>query len=171
MTGTCSVAVRRTESGYLLRITGRGTSRESPVLRGFVAGVMDDGADVVLDLTACEHLDSTFLGCLVILHQHAENGSGSFAVRVDDSARERLLQNVRLHRFFTFADTTPACLGDSVSLPVADFSTSEFGRHLLETHSKLADLGGPAAETFRAIAAQLARELNDFSPPASGHEV
>ncbi len=86
----CQIGIYRTLTGYLFRITGRGTLRESPAFRDFVCGAIEDGAQVVLDLSACEHLDSTFLGCLVMIHQRGESDGGSFALFADRAIRENL---------------------------------------------------------------------------------
>ena len=94
----CSIEILRIEKGYLFRIVGRGTLRESPAVRDFVCGAIEDGADVVMDLSQCEHLDSTFLGCLVILHQRAERDGGSFSVFADELARQRLFGVSHLDR-------------------------------------------------------------------------
>ena len=64
--------VARTPGGYCLRVEGRGTMRESQSAAQFVAGPLErEGATVVVDLSACDHLDSTFLGCLVEMQRKA----------------------------------------------------------------------------------------------------
>ena len=163
MAEPCTVTIHRTVSGCLLRIAGRGTMRESPSVRDFVLGALADGADVVLDLSECERLDSTFLGCLVMLHEGGKSCDGSFAVFADESVREKLLGSVRLHRLLTFEDERPDCLGDPVMLNVSILEQIEFGHHLLETHRKLAELGGPAAGSFRRAVEQLEKELDALS--------
>ncbi len=161
MGDACTLTIARTESGYLFRIAGRGTMRESPSVRDFICGAIEDGADVVLDLSACEYLDSTFLGCLVMLHDRGKSQDGSFAVFAEQSKREKLLGTVQLDRFLNFADQRPHGVGDPVTLHVSVLERTEFGQHLLETHRKLAELGGPAADTFRKVADQIARELGE----------
>ena len=87
----CTLAIRRTESGYLFRVVGRGTMQASPTVQEFVCSALDDGADVVLDLSACEYLDSTFLGCLLILDKRGSGAAGSFTVHASDLVRQKLL--------------------------------------------------------------------------------
>ena len=67
--------------------------------------------------------------------------------------------SVHLDHFLNFADECPAGAGAPVTLHVSALDRAEFGQHLLETHRKLAELGGPAADTFRKVADQIAREL------------
>jgi anti-anti-sigma regulatory factor len=162
MAEACTVAIHRLDSGCLLRVEGRGTLRESPAVRDFACCAIENGADVFIDLSACDYLDSTFLGCLVILHERGTNSDGSFAVVADEDARRKLLHKVRLDRVLTFVSERPPCLGPPVPLKVSALERTDFCRHLLETHRKLAELGGPAADTFRGIAQQLAKELDSL---------
>jgi len=159
MENACTLTVDGTESGYVCRIEGRGTMGESPHVRDFICGAIADGAHVVLDLSTCEYLDSTFLGCLVMLHARGENQDGSFRIFADPSRREKLLGTVHLDHYLNFTDECPAGTGDPVTLDVSVLDRAEFGEHLLETHRKLAELGGPAAGTFQKVADQIAREL------------
>lgn len=163
MSDPCTLTIRRTASGYVFRVAGRGTMRESPTLRDFVCGAMEDGADVVVDLAGCEYLDSTFLGCLVLLHKRGQTCDGSFAVLAEDCVRKKLLATVGLDHVLEFAEQSPQCMGTPVTLPLTDLERREFHAHLLETHRKLAELGGPTAGTFRRIADQMAKEVGEDS--------
>ena len=159
MSGACELSIRRTASGYVVRIAGRGTMRESPAVRDFVSGAIEDGADIWLDLAACDYLDSTFLGCLVLLQQRGRRGRGSFTVLADETVRRRLMSSVQLGPLLQFAASCPPCSGAAVTLPVVNLPRTEFGQHLLETHRNLAELGGPSAESFRSVAEQIEKEL------------
>ena len=37
-----NIAIHRSDTGYLFRIVGRGTVRESPAVRDFVCGALED---------------------------------------------------------------------------------------------------------------------------------
>src|SRR5579875_1841293 len=61
-----TLAFARTESGYRLRVQGRGTMPQSHCVQNFVAEALaKDDRVVVLDLSEADYLDSTFLGCLL----------------------------------------------------------------------------------------------------------
>src|SRR5690349_3855422 len=59
-----ALRVAPTENGCVIRIEGRGTMKQSPAPRAVALETLhgDDHAVVVIDLSACEFLDSTFLG-------------------------------------------------------------------------------------------------------------
>ena len=161
MDKSCTLMIHRTESGYRLAVQGRGTLRQSPAVRDFVCGAMDDSLDVVVDLSECEYLDSTFLGCLVILQRRGKDSKASFSISANETKRQELLAPLHLDRFFSFAEAPPESQGQSVPLRITHLERAEFGRHLQETHDMLAKLGGPAARIFRSIAKRLSGELGD----------
>src|SRR3954470_14503915 len=79
---TSALKVARTATGYCLRVEGRGTLRESRSAVEFAAKPLETpGTTLVVDLGACDHLDSTFLGCIVEMQRRAARaGPGKFTV-------------------------------------------------------------------------------------------
>ena len=159
MKESCTLVVHRFDGGYLIDVTGKGTVQESRMLRDFVSRVLESGAPVILNLNHCSYLDSTFLGCIVILHQQAKASGTDFAVSVSSEVRDRLLKPSQLHQLLRFVDPPPTGLSHPVELPAVDCDEKEFCKHLCDAHLALAKLGGPAADTFRRIADDLTREL------------
>jgi hypothetical protein len=92
------------------------------------------------------------------MHQRGHECRGRFGVLADDTARQRLLSKCRLDRALGFVTASPTCTGNPVPLPVTELERHALGAHLLETHQRLSELDGPAAETFRRIVEQLQRE-------------
>src|ERR1041384_4057628 len=66
-----TLKVAPTENGCMIRIEGRGTMLESTAAKNVALATLkgDDCAAVVFDLSACDYLDSTFLGCIAELHR------------------------------------------------------------------------------------------------------
>lgn len=159
MNGECEITVGRTGDGYLVRLAGRGTMQQSPSLRDFACGALEDGAAVVVDLSECDYLDSTSLGCLVVLHKRAESNGGRFEVVVDDAKRRQLFGSCNLDQVLHLRDEPPQTTSDVVSLPTTDLERDEFGRHLLETHEELVRAGGPQMNAFKSVVERLRKEL------------
>ncbi len=154
------IAICRTEAGYLVRIAPRGTVQESPAVRDFVCRALGEGIHIVLDLSTCEYLDSTFLGCLVLMHQRGCDSPGSLAVFAEKPVRHRLFATCQLESLLSFAASCPPCNSEPIALRTALLDRRELCEHLIATHRKLAELGGTAADAFRRIAEQLTAELN-----------
>jgi anti-anti-sigma regulatory factor len=165
--GTSAIHVAQGSAGFLVRVEGWGTMRESPLLQEFAWECLDGNASpLVVDLSACEYLDSTFLGCLVGLHRHFGRGSSPrFVVAAGPQQRQRLLAPLQLHRVLKLIDEAPQPSGDWLALctgrgpPASD--PKQLGQHLLECHRRLAELGGTNEVVFSPIVEQLARDLRE----------
>jgi anti-anti-sigma factor len=158
--------IEHCSDGYLIALIGRGTLRESPALRDFVGQCLEKRLRVVVELTDCVYLDSTFLGCLIGLHKQSLGlGGRLFRVFADEDCRLRLLCTSGLHRLFDFAAERPDTTGDGMALDFGHFDSRTLGAHVMTSHRLLADLGGEDADSFRAIADRLQKELG--MPPSA----
>lgn len=152
----------RTDGGYLIRVEGRGTMRESPAVREFAAQCLDQQRELTLsvDLFACEYLDSTFLGCLVGLHRRCQADPPiHLKVCVDPATRRRLLGATRLDMVLQCVESSPEPVGPWVPIATPELAKRDFGLHVLECHERLAELECPSAPAFKAVVEQLSREL------------
>jgi hypothetical protein len=156
--------------GVAIKVEGAGTMQESPVIHAFAERQLTqpDGGAVVIDLSACTYVDSTFLGGLVSLfkrHGTKITGPGSvpnarFTIYAPGPARQVLFGTSRLDRVFCFIDHPPTVAAQSVPLqPSSSTSREELGHYIVECHRRLAELGGVEAETFGRVADAIAEEL------------
>ena len=153
-----------TRQGYCVRVAGRGTMRESPALRAFALRVLDEPGRPTLDvdLTACEYLDSTFLGGLLGLFRRFEQSgpSGRLAIAGPTEVLHRLLGPTRLEAILPLRAESAERLGEDVPIPPQALDSDDLCRHVLESHRRLAELGGANAAVFGPIADRIASELD-----------
>ncbi len=151
-----------TEGGYLLRIVGRGTFTESPAFRDFVTRCLDmEGRpQVVIDVSQCEYLDSTFMGCLIWLHKHAESGSRLRFLATPEKIRD-LFAFCMLDRVLNMTHECPTPTDEFVVLTMVDIEQHELGRHIAQCHQRLADLGTKEAARLQSVANRLEREIGN----------
>ena len=159
MKDATAVTVSRGLSGYVVALSGRGTCEESLAVRDFAMGAMNEGEDVVVSVVDCEYLDSTFLGCLAVLSKRGRKLGDRFHVHANDPIRSQFFYPARLDRVLPFCEDLPTTQG-AVPLEAEERQVDSFGRHLLETHEELANLGGPDAAAFRRVASRLRDELD-----------
>jgi anti-anti-sigma regulatory factor len=161
MANLSSLKVSRTRSGYCIRVEGRGTLRESPTVHAFARHVLDsEPAAVVIDLSACDHLDSTFLGCLIDLHRrYGALRPPRFSLAAPAEARKRLLAPSGLDALFHYLEDRPELIGEDVELSPLSLQREELGKHVLECHRRLVELGGPVGAAYQGIVDRLAEEL------------
>ena len=153
----------RTAEGFIVRVVGRGTAQESPSLSAFVGQYLEahEQASLFVDLSGCDYLDSTFLGCLLTLHQQCQGRDAfDFHVVADDAKRKKLLSPTKLDSVLEVTAGGPQALGGFVDMTLTKLDKRAFGRHVVDSHRALADLPCPQAGLFRKIADQLAQELN-----------
>ena len=182
MASPSALRVARTEGGCCVRVEGRGTMKESPAVQEFVVRTLTAAAAatpgaapaagvVTIDLSACDYLDSTFLGCLLGLHKQfspkaAGGGAGeaelsAFAVAAPPERIAKLFGPTRLDRLIHPRSNVPCVAGEWVPLevptPVSD--KRDLTLHVLECHRRLAEVEGPQQAAFLRIAEQLEREV------------
>jgi anti-anti-sigma regulatory factor len=170
---TSAIRVAQGGAGFLVRVEGRGTMHESPMLQEFAWECLEGNASVlVVDLSSCEYLDSTFLGCLVGLHRYFGRGSPPrFVVAAGPQQRQRLLAPLQLQRVLKLIDEAPQHPGDWLTLCAAGRDSpagdpKQLGRHLLECHRRLAELGGTNEAVFGPIVEQLSCDLREVEQRA-----
>ncbi len=162
----------RTDTGCLIRVVGRGSMRESRVCHDYARRCLEaaedrpvgEGPFFTIDLSECERLDSTFLGCLVDLHKRFNRGGDvRFTVVAPLEVARELLSVSRLDRLLPVRSEAPPTRGEGTSLvDHLPANAQQLGRHVMECHRRLAEQGGPTSEVFARIADQLEKELEEL---------
>lgn len=161
MPASSVLKVARTRAGYLLRVEGKGTLRESPAVSQFAERVLNDPENsLAFDLSSCEYLDSTFQGCLVVLHKRFDSGpSPRVLIAAPPQTCARLLHREHLDSIFSLTDASPEAVGEDLTLPTLALDSVELAQHVMECHRRLAEVDGPSRQAFAEVADQFAREL------------
>ena len=157
---TTLLQVVRTADGFLIRIQGRGTLKASPALEQFVRTSLGSDHRIVVDLSRCEYLDSTFLGCLLKLRLHLQ-GSGQFVLMTAAGGRANLFGCSRIDDLFDFTDELPDTIGSDIDLEIEALEADELARHIMHCHRVLGDSGTRDAADFRSVADRIQVELDN----------
>jgi anti-anti-sigma regulatory factor len=166
MAAATTVSVGRTRTGYCVRIEGRGTLRESPAVHAFADWMLADPAnDLVLDLSACDYVDSTFMGCMAWLQRRFGGPGrqpGRVAFVVPPPTGRRAIETMHLESVLNLIPSAPPLVGASTVIPAPELSPEDLGRHILECHRRLVEIDTGNEAIFGPIVARLAR---DFEKP------
>ncbi len=167
MSDSEKLAVCHTRDGFLLRVVGRGTMKESPAAREFVEQALSKNppGEIGIDLAECDYLDSTFLGCLIGMQRCCAKLGTRLAVYANPSRCQQLLGPTRLEKVLRCSATVPQPVSGWVPLTLPSLDRQEFGWHVLECHRRLAELDCPQAAAFQAVCDQLAEDLAEPQPP------
>jgi len=157
--------VRVSQYGPLLelQVQGRGNMQQCPAMRNWVEERLGGGCTRVwIDLSRATHLDSTFIGTLLILNRRLLAGGGERIVLAAPSAAcAPLLSHMHVQNQFVVSNDPPESRQwqDELRVEANTLSSYGFKQNVVDAHQELADLGGPASEQFRELAAQMAKEL------------
>lgn len=161
MSSRSQACISRNVRGYAVRIEGRGTLRESAAVHAFARYVLDvEPGTLVLDLSSCDYLDSTFLGALVALQKrYGQAEPYRFLIVAGPDVRKRLFGPNCLDAFFQYTDELPPALGAERELPAPRPARDALGRHILDCHQRLLELGGPSQQAIEEVVEQLSLEM------------
>lgn len=157
-----SLKLARNRSTYVFRIEGRGTIRESKAFQTLAEDILetDDGL-VTLDLSACNYLDSTFLGSIAILHRRfGQAKAPRFVVHAARSHCRSLFGPTHLDTIVSIAEQLPSTIGDFEEVEIKEDAAPSLGRHVMHCHQRLAEIDSPHQQKFAAIAQRLEDELS-----------
>jgi anti-anti-sigma factor len=160
------IRVHQHDQTITLQIEGQATMKHSPAVRQFAEQCFaEDTTALSVDLRHCTHMDSTFLGTLLFLKRLVERReAGRFALISPAPQCRQILQQMGLGKIFPVVDGEELPVSVWRDLPSGPEDILAFKRNVVQAHQELGRLEGPAGETFRELAEQLAQELAAEKP-------
>jgi anti-anti-sigma factor len=156
-----SIQIGQVQGVNWIRLIGKGTYTHSACFHEIVEEFFQQHSrQVVVDLTRCSYLDSTFLGCLVRLCRQYHTPPGKrFVIVATEQKQVQLFASSQLQRFLIFDNAHAADTNswDEVEIMWTDART--LGRHVMQCHRTIGELNIPDADKFARIAEHLAAEL------------
>jgi anti-anti-sigma factor len=157
----CVLKVAPTETGCCVRVEGQGTMHESPTARDVAVRALESGATVVIDLSACTYLDSTFLGCLMeLFRRFGRSQPPRYFMFGTNDAIKKVLGPTHIDRLIPQLPEPPAVRGEWVEVKSQTLEKRQQLRHVLDCHRALAGVEGPMKGAFARIAEQIEKELD-----------
>jgi anti-anti-sigma factor len=163
MSTSSRLTVGRTRAGYLITLEGRGTLLQSPAFQELVERCLgEETSMVVVSLSGCDYLDSTFLGTLISLHRQY-NSTGKARLQIDAPAelRNGLLHTGNLDQLLTFANERPRVVGTMAEVEITRPGKDEIAESVEQAHRLLAELDGADSEAFGRIAQRIVQERSE----------
>ena len=147
----------------VLRVVGRATFKISRDLRDFASARMADGVQsIVVDLSECVTMDSTFMGVLAMIGIQGRDRLHLVLVNADEENRE-LLDGIGVSRVWTYADEPVPDGGWMMLCKAAAGAADNMGAlapTMLEAHRTLMDLDPANVPRFRDVVELLGSEVN-----------
>jgi anti-anti-sigma regulatory factor len=141
-----------------VRVDGKGSHQNCAELKAFVLEkvITKGGQRVIVDLSLCTGMDSTFMGLLACLAGRLEGGGGALQVINAAGRNGELLRNLGLAEIFTVDDheehlPAPAVVPDCAALPKEPCGRDERVEICLECHEALVAADDRNAPKFRDV--------------------
>ena len=141
-----------------VRIQGKGSHQNSPELKAFVQDRVQSsgGQRVIVDLSFCTGMDSTFMGTLTCISGRLGEAGGSLHIIHAAGRNGELLRGLGLDEIFTVDDgeehlPEPAVAPACAAVPAAVCSKQERTEICLESHEALAAADQRNATKFRDV--------------------
>jgi anti-anti-sigma factor len=123
-------------------------------------GMRQGGSRLLVDLSRCAYMDSTFLGTLLLLKRNIERQpAGRFGLVAPSRECQQLLDQMGLDDVFPVA-TEEELAADCWTALSAELDDPEaFQLNVVDAHFELASLPGRAGEPFKKVARFLAQDM------------
>ncbi len=152
--------VARSDDTVYVRVSGLGTMHNAMTLRAFGERMAEEGFQrLLIDLDACDGVDSTFMGVLVGLR--GLFGADMLVVLNANAHCMDQMSSVGLHHLLTFSDK-PQPLPDEVELtplPAGELSARERLELMRKAHQALVEIDRRNRDKFGAFLDALDAQL------------
>jgi anti-anti-sigma regulatory factor len=146
----------------LVRIIGRGTFMCSQSLRDFGSQSISSGIKkLIIDLSECDGMDSTFMGVLAMLAQ--QDRSVGVEICNADDYKKKLLAGLGIKRLFCFAHTDTDDITWQTLLEAKADDPLARGRVMLEAHETLIDADPENVPKFKDVVDFLRLDIQEQS--------
>ena len=171
MSTPSSVLVGRVNRTVWVKVEGRGNFQNSSGLKEFVKQMIQRGSrEFVVDLQACEVMDSTFMGTLAgVALRLREIGQGTLRVVNANERNGGLLSSLGLDQLFAVEgpgsvipveEPAPNVLHEAQA---TETDAAAQKQTVLDAHEALAEADADNAVKFKDVLDYLRQELNDPS--------
>jgi anti-sigma B factor antagonist len=172
MTATSGIFTGRADGQVWLRIDGRGSHQNACELKAAVQQQIESqgGQRVIVDLSFCTGMDSTFMGTLRCISSRLDGAGGALHVIHAAGRNSELLRGLGLDQMFTVDDQDEHLAPGTRAPELAPLHAAPSGKQertavCLESHEALAAVDEKNAAKFRDVIDLMRGELR----PAAAH--
>jgi anti-anti-sigma regulatory factor len=159
-TAPTEITVGKTPTTTWVRIAGRGTWTSAEPFHAFSHAALCAGRALSIDFSACEHLDSTFLGSIHEVVRAGRDGGVEVCLQGLSAPLRGLFEELSMRLVLDRVQETAAQLPvDLEPLARSAPSDSLTQERLLRAHETLASLSERNREEFRGVIESLRAEL------------
>ena len=169
MNAPSSFSLTRGDHYLFLACAGKGNFMNSPLLRKIADEAIAEGVrTLIVDLSACTGMDSTFMGTLAGLGRRLMSLGGSVQIAEPGEKNTTLLENLGLDLLLEIEPAGAFWRGKIASLRAgleavdvngALLKGQEQAQHVLDAHVLLSDMSESNAQKFKGVVDILKQEI------------
>lgn len=146
--------------GTALCIQGRANWTRSAAFHAECVAALEGGRPVVIDLTLCQHLDSTFLGILHELSERADDSDWELRLQGVSTRLEGLFEELGMERVLERVLPRMLPLPTRMQVVAREVDSKSQGTLTLRVHESLAALGDRNRQEFDPLLELLRAEVS-----------
>lgn len=166
------ILVAKSSQLVQIRVIGRATFKVSRELREFGLRVVRDGIrSLIIDLSQCRGMDSTFMGVLAMIGLEAKDHKNTNLVIVNAGQQQRkLLESIGVSRLFEFAekDMDQVTWKNLVEAAAEVADMGDVADTILNAHQTLMDISPDNVPKFKDVVEMLAHEVEEEKQKKKG---
>lgn len=160
----------------VIRVEGRGSFKTSPPLKQFIQRVIESKSvsRILIDMSDCCGMDSTFMGVLAGLSYHVKDKPG-FSLKLTNLSEknQKLLTTLGVDRVVNYSLSCTdeerelmACQGSDTQVLESDSAnTREAAETTLEAHETLANINPDNYVKFKSVIELLQEDIRSLDRP------
>jgi anti-anti-sigma factor len=156
------VLAARYENIVVFRVQGRVTFKVSTEFREYAVKAFEDGIRcLILDLSGCVTMDSTFMGVLAMIGIEGRRRTVQLLIVNAEESHRKLLDGIGVSRVWNFSDTPVPQVSFATLCEAAKGAVSmgDVAELVLEAHQTLMDLDEANVPKFKNVVELLSLEL------------
>jgi len=157
------VLVARKEDILQVRVIGRATFKVSRELREYGVQTVNDGMkNIIIDLSQCNGMDSTFMGVLAMIGLEAKGKARVLVVNANEKLRN-LLDSIGVSRLVEFTQKEMNEINWSSLCEAAKESgdMDEMADTIREAHKTLMNISSENVPKFKNVVDMLSSDMDD----------
>ncbi len=156
-----NLEVAISESTGYVNVHGRGSFKVSSSLKGFVNRLLDgNGRDLVVNVSDCQGMDSTFMGVLAGISQRLKKeAQGSVTLLGASPKIVKLLSTLGLSRMVIFREVADARTPELSPLEKKPETPLEAAETMLAAHEKLVEIEDENTLRFQDVLEYLREDI------------
>ncbi|MBN1864038.1 MAG: hypothetical protein JW808_03975 [Victivallales bacterium] len=159
MPGDATLSISVGETSFDVKVSGRATFSLGPSMRSLANRIENENKDVMVNLSQCLGMDSTFMGILAMIALRGKKNNRKVSIVNSSESSKKLLNGLGLGKLFTYKDDSGHDTRQWKRLGRRDAGLGEQTETVLEAHKTLMETDVGNVEKFKDVVEQVEKDM------------